>query len=357
MERKRVIVYPVTFDERSLLFDYERITDIHLKGLIMSNKYDDWVKQADRGEDLIITDDFESALQACEEVIFLDTEEEKVIENIKRFIEIALEKKKGINVSHTLAKKLDLNEEEFSLFGVEDRTKVIKDTDLPLKRIDCPVIHIVGNGSFCECFETGLKLNAFFTQKGHRVLQISDKEISGFFRVRRFPELLYGNKLSYAQKILTLNEYLYSLNLEHHPEIMIISTEEPIMPMNRKVHHNFGEIPKIIGEAVNIDIGILGMNYMEEVPKELIEKYYDYCRFCLKCPVDYFLVSGTMTQIDADNEDKMHYYHLNETTSHKKLEIKNGQHRVDLFSINNTSGMEETFDDIYKQLATNIDVF
>lgn len=178
MERKRVIVYPVTFHERALMLDYERITDVHLIGFIMSNQYDDWVKEVYQGKHFIITDDFESTLQRCEEVIFLDTEEEKVLENIKRFMEIASANKKGMKVSHTLAKKLKMSAGDVPFFAVADETKAIKNMELPLKRINCPIVHIVGNGSYCECFEVGLKLNAFFIQKGYRVLQISDREIS-----------------------------------------------------------------------------------------------------------------------------------------------------------------------------------
>lgn len=152
------------------------------------------------------------------------------------------------------------------------------DSASKLHEIDTPVISVMSMGPNTNKFYVQLALKRHFESAGYRPLVLGSSELSGLFGTVPLPRALFED-ISFGQKILILNQYVWSKLKKYQPDILIIGCPGGIMPYNRYVTNGFGELPLVVSKAVPIDINIVLSYYIRQ--DVLNEEYISSLeRFC-----------------------------------------------------------------------------
>ncbi|MNN32432.1 hypothetical protein D3C81_1461540 [compost metagenome] len=209
----------------------------------------------------------------------------------------------------------------------------------------------MGLGGNCNKFDIQLELGYFFKQSGYKVLQLGTKKISELFGFRSLPDFLYNNSLSVTDRVLAFNHYLYNLSQAEAPDLIIVGYPGGILPINEVHHNDYGDVPFIISNALQTDIGILSLYYNPGITEAYLKEFQQCCKYRFNVPVNYFHISNSMYLID-DNNNKLNFLHLKEVNIEEKISaIPN----LALFNTLHRVNSEKNYNEILTELSNNLE--
>lgn len=357
-----LLIYPFNYKNFELVQFNELLKDYRLTSAVIPNKiFSESERFKQLNKDVLITDSFDEGLKICDAVLFLagiDRDYSLYAEKINS----AMQSDKEILVSMSIEQKLrgvvgDTILKNVKIIGNGENGTNLKNSD-HLKRINVPVVGILGLGEYCKKFSCEIALRHYFMDKGYSVLQLGSKEYSQLFGFQNMPEDIFKQNISITKKTLFFNQFLYQAYKEADPDIIILGIPEGIMQVNHRIFNNFGEMASIVGQAVQIDIGMLCVYYQDELNEQYskyIEKIRNYCRYKLNCPTNYIHISNTYSQTDENDEAKLNYYHYEKVPPVGEISL-NGNNTINFFNIDDKEYTAEIFDKMHNELLSNIAV-
>lgn len=320
------------------------------------------IESAYRSYAVHLTDNFEDGIRESNVVFFMDGLSNDSITLYFEYISIALQMEKKVLLNRKLHASLKEYGGDFPTAEVlsEDTATVLRD-DLAyrekyLKRIDVPVIAVMGLGDYCGKFSCELALRDYFKQ--YDLLQYGSKDIGRLFGLSELPDFIYDQHTPLTDRILKLNHYLYHQCVREKPDLMIIGLPEAIVPNNRKILNNFGEISFIISQALlNIDIGIMCIYFGGNFSAEYLEEYRRCCKYKLNCAADYFNIANTAISYDeVSNESKLQYMFFSNEVVQEHFPIVDNSD-ICIFGMESDVNIQDMLDKICDELTSSPNVF
>lgn len=359
---KKIIVYPFTYEHRELIiYDY-LINNFKLIGAIVLNDSDEKsLKNELNGFSVEkITCNFDTYLNECDTVLFLDTENQYVTkEHYMSKLAMAHKANKEILFTNKCAHFSGETyiENAFMLNGKEEKNVPNATIEKYIKNIDIPAIGVMGIGKYCNKLCCELVLYSYFKSKGYNVVYIGSKDYVPLFGGKIFPDFVNDKNFSVTDRIIKLNHYLFELSISEKADIFVLGMPGGIMPLNNKILNNFGEIPFIISNAIRLDIGILCSYYYERLTGEYIESYSNYCKYKLNCDINFINISNSSYRFNLDSQESVLEYLHYKNEMANNVAIENNDQKIWSFNILNEKSKKMMLEKIYNDLTSGVSAF
>lgn len=358
---KKLIIYPYDKETsciaryRNLIVDYELVGVIGFKGWNINLK-DASYFDGGSNTSINISEDFEREIEKCDTVLFLDVNRPINLSCYILKIEIAQKFNKEILVTKKIDDLLRLNNVKllnYKVIGKEDRyEKYLSYKKIEtIKDINTPIITIFSLGEHCNKFDISLSLRRSFLRDGYKVLQLGTKEYSSIFGIQKLPDFLFNKKASFEEKVLRFNSYIYDINRNLEPDIIIITVPGGIMPISNYITNNFGELSYVISNAVKSDLGIMSIYYDGFIDMNLVSKFKLYGTYALKTPINYINIANTQCDINQDTHDIVY---LVQNSSEIESKIKSNRELFNNNDINIFNILNSDDDNVYKKIIEDL---
>lgn len=315
---KQITIYPYNHDAEILLKYKELLVDYNIIGISSFKEDSVRIKQLQKKYNILETENLEEAskdtdsILLCEPVINLNNYiSPKYIEFINEIQdETSYKKPKEILVSKELYKRLEkvIEFKNYRFVNNEYKMKNLYKTD-QLLAIPAPVIAIVGLGENCSKFEVQLLVKKVVSDMGYQSTVLCTNAMGSLFGMSILPEFLFKNELSYQDKIIHFNHYVYDICKTQNPDVLIIGLPSGIMPLGEDVFNYFAEIPSIISSALNIDMGILNIYFEQYIGEDYLESLESYCLQKFGFKIESFCISRQRVEYSlADKKFEIYYF-------------------------------------------------
>ncbi len=194
---------------------------------------------------------------------------------------------------------------------------------LELKKVNTPVITVLGISKFNQKFDLQLYLRNNFIKNGYKVSQIGTKSFCEALGFHSLPNYLIEDNFTPTDIILNFNNFVKEIEKKENPDVIIIGIPDGIFPLNTKHHFNFGIHAFEICNAVESDFTILSLfdgSYNDKFYKELETM----CRYKFNTDIDAFFVSNYGIVSNSLDEINLSYtYAKNTFNESKKYKVFN----------------------------------
>ena len=124
------------------------------------------------------------------------------------------------------------------------------------KEIDIPVISVMGLGENCDKFQLQVKIKKVIEKQGYRVLALCSNVLGGFLGMENLPGFLYSKFMSYPEKIIALNHWIHTKVKQQEYDVILVGCPGGVSEFEKYETNYFGELPLIISNALDVDIGL-----------------------------------------------------------------------------------------------------
>ena len=133
-----------------------------------------------------------------------------------------------------------------------------------------PIILVAGLSEDCGKFELQLIIRNHLLNAGYRVSQIGTKQYSEMFGFHSFPRFMYDTSINIGERINGLNAYIRKIEKAESPQVIIVGVPGGLMPLNAKLHQEYGKTSFEVGYALQADYCILATQAMPELDLEAV---------------------------------------------------------------------------------------
>lgn len=351
----RAIVYPYDVQFAPVLRHKALLENIEIVGVVSpfgSGLCGKDAGAADKGGEIgiVVEENFDKALEACDAVIFSETEMEysfpgmiypKIVKAAESGKDIIL----GIKVSKDIHDDIKSMCESCNVGFAYPHTKAWVRKELEpdnlkahvIHNIDVPVVFVLGDGERTRKFETQLVLREFFMNKGYKVSQVGSREYCELLGFHSIPTYMYEPRLE-MEKIYLFNKFVKNIELDERPDVIIIGVPGGIMSLNNNNTTYCGITAYEISNAVSPDTAVFCMYDLS-----WNEEYYDDFKQVIKHKFGFDVQSFVLSNFKIDwagmneGKNKLHFFHLN----NDKIEAQKKELKSQLISIYNISNQED----------------
>lgn len=262
-----------------------------------------------------VSADYEKTMEKADAVIITDVLGEEAQPLYERRIREACTRKKQVLLPDSIYERLctDLVQEKkigrIKELVKEDRCSPVSRQE-KLKKIDIPVLSVMGFGENCGKFQTQLILRDELLKRGYRILQLGSNELSPVFGFSQLPDYIFDKAVALPEKIICFNHLIHDRIRQEHYDLVVVGCPGGFAPYHRSMHGNFGELPLIISQAMEIDINLLCLYANGCYDKDFLHWAKEYCRIRYNCEETRFCL--TAQGIDYEEARSSFAYHTYE---------------------------------------------
>lgn len=224
-------------------------------------------------------------------------------------------------------------------------------------KISIPIISVMGLGENCDKFKVELGLWDGLKNRGYNVMLFGSNNLCRLFGVEVYPDFLFDEGISFCEKVIRFNHYLYEKICLGKPDIIILGCPGGIMEINEFEYNYFGETALIIANSVKCDVGIVCSYMYPSYSADLFKKINKFCYYRLNCEKNYFCVSAQEFRTDFE-KCQIQYLFMEEYMDKKVQELLLKDENLLDLQIYNTwdlKSIETLMDTIVDDLSSNID--
>jgi len=332
---EKAAIYPYSESYEPFVRHQQLIHKMKVESLISPIGWglkDDCVK-TNKGK-LKVTDDFNSGIEKCSAVWFVDDAYISLSEEIikKRLFE-ALQQDKKIIFTRDSGSEFNKKIRKIIPSGREivigaKKYDFIKDDRKVYYDINTPVIFILGITENTDKFEVQVGLREQLIKKGYVVSSVSTRSDSTILGMHDFPNFMFDVCISETDKILSYNHFVKKIEWDENPEVIIIGIPGGVFPISKIKPNYFGITAFEISSALTCDYAVLcssyldyskDLNYFSKISNGISEKLgfiIDYHHIAartydklLELPID--VSSSWLTLDESFIERKVRSYNIN----------------------------------------------
>lgn len=313
---KKLLIFPFNRETEPIVHSQSHLKTHTITGLVafpgsglVGHYY-----YADR-QKIGVSCDFSEALQDCDAVLISDIWYEIDFQTlVLPKIMQAIGKGKMVFCSQAVfnknRKKLSELLEASALAVLPEPTQ---STGEPLTaRIDIPVVYIAGMGQNTGKFLTEILLQNELREAGYKTSLIASRPEASLFGATAFPSYMFDGSISDAERIYSFSRLVKQIELQEHPELILIGLPGAAFPYSYKYTEDFGTVSLLVKYAAPPDAAILcGLCPVEE-DSHLYFSGMDSLfegRFGVK-PIYHFISRYTFDFAAAENRKKYEYLRL-----------------------------------------------
>ena len=301
---------------------------------------------------IVMRSDFAEAIEGCDFLYLDDSRFLPCDESYEECRRIA--RKKGISVIYgrSLSVRLGLYDEETERAEWEAAGLC---GSAQLSSIDVPTISVFTMGNENDQSNVEMSLRRFFVDRGYKVAQIGTQEYSELFGFHAAPHFLFAD-MDGKRKRLMFNQFVRQIVRDERPDLLIIGVPEAVMKYNNHIPAGMGDVPCIVQDAVQSDIGVLCtcyQPYTEEYYKELSL----FGRYRLSCETKYFHISNSMVINEEDYHDRLEHLPLDSAFVVSHMHDGIGSHcGFEIFNSYDNVSADRAYQKMEDELTENCEV-
>lgn len=290
-------IFPLNQDVPALL-SY----GVGLKDIVISSFYEDTsrLKKLEQQLGISTTVDYESFVKQCECIYLLEGFELFSLKPYLEILRIAKENKVNCFVSPVVHQRL-LEETETGNDWYQtiecDQSFAEKETYNRVRELEAPVILVYGLGEHSGKFECMLRLKQAIDSEGYNGAFLSGNAAGTLAGIGCYPEELFSANISHHNKVLLLNKFLFNLDQEQKPDVIVLSVPGGIVSLSEGTHNFFGELPLVFSSGVTADAGILCCYLSPERTAEFYGSAESHISHRYGFPMDMIFISTTRTEL------------------------------------------------------------
>lgn len=211
-----------------------------------------------------VSNDFEQEMQDCETVIFVDSMYTNYMrDDLLRKMSYSIENSKNV----VCCIELECKEEEyFDSLGKENKVTF----EIKKGKICCnetledrfykPEAIIIGVGKLIDELDSSFTIIECingYREEGYKAVAITTNKNLCAIDCCYYPDKLMKSGLNECEKVLYFNQFIRFVEQNEMPDIIIIDMPTAMMKYSGLIQNQFGVLPYIISQAVDIDYFIL----------------------------------------------------------------------------------------------------
>ena len=304
----KMAVFPITHDMLTVLKYSELIRDYEITA-INSFREDILLEELRlNNPEINVTADINETLNHADAVLLFDNVEMFIFNKYRDFLFEAYKLQKRILLSPKLNSQINLDNSKDVYVLRNSFEKSRKNFVGRMQNISTPVITICGMGENCSKFETLLLTLKVTKRMGYKAVVLSGNPLVVLFGGYTWPEYLYADSISFEMKINLLNHDLYELIQERDADVIIAETPGGIMPLGQWGKKHFSEIPLVISNALESDIGILNTYVPFQVNQEQYKYLKEYCDYKYGIPIEALCMARQKVEYDTESQQYQFMY-------------------------------------------------
>lgn len=288
---KKLVVYPY-HDElspflrfQSVVSEFEKVIPVSPRGFGFSNK-DAGICDGGIPIGVTVLSELKTALSQCDSVFF-----DRAINSSLDFnhflsaIQIALDMDKEVIITKSLLLTLPQGSIDLSRIKVVGYSSESPPEIRHKKLFDIPIpcVTVLGTGDKSNKFEVQIAVAHYFKSQGYKTCLLGSKEYTEMFGFEPLPEFLFFES-DQREKILKFNHFVYQKVIGGNYDIIIIGCPGGIMPDNPFVFLDYGELPIVIGTAIQSDTSVL-CTYAAPLNETAVTFLKNLCKYKLNAEV------------------------------------------------------------------------
>ncbi|WP_430735303.1 TIGR04066 family peptide maturation system protein [Halodesulfovibrio aestuarii] len=272
---------------------------------------------ADKGSPLgmIVTNDFEKALEQCETVLFTQSDNHvSKDECLIPRMHLAIERKKNIACTIDLTEtERDTLAQKCSEYGVTfqylnkniDHVQTAKQAlrnEIIAQDIHAPVIMVFGLIEQVSKFETQLALEDFLATQGYKVSLVTSRGYGELVGGNAVPGFMFSKDFTEEEKILLFSNYVKYIEVTESPDVIIIGVPGGLLPATSRITNRFGITAFEMTQGIVPDASIICTLY-NEYSEEYFNKLTPLLESRFNIDISSFLLDNITTTLSGYEQD------------------------------------------------------
>lgn len=351
---ERIMIYPYSKAYEPYVLYAGLLADREISSLVTPNGSGLVGKQICVGEKkLVISNDYETELNRCDAVWFVNDETFALSEEmvVGKLIEAVRRGKKIIFTRTSVAdynRIADLippaqNMSQQELYLTEDKFEADY-----CYHIDAPVLVVYGTERDTDKLAVQLALREELIRIGYRTTSISSRTDGVLYGMHPIPEYMLKATFSEGDKIRKYNHYVKQIELAENPDILIIGIPGGVLPYDRVDHNDYGILAYEISFAVPCDAAIVCMPYNSEFDGDFSSFANDMEQIFRYHTVGCHIAAAVPDMQAALDNRKRHLVRLDRNFVETKVKQYNSQN---VFHIVSNNGVSDCVQHILNELS------
>lgn len=308
---KTLTIFPYNSEVLSILQFRNMLDGYQVAAVLSFNEHAAQLQKCNRETGIFCTTNIEEALAKSDEVLLANNFHDYSLKKYYDVFETAKKSNKRVIMSKVLWHQMFPEIEPDShvqLLGNQHNI-VHKNKLSRLLEIPVPIVTVMGIGENCNKLECQLLLKTAFEKRGYDAYSISSNDLGHLFAMGTYPDFMVRADLSFPEKVLQLNHYMYDLCEEHQPDVILLGLSSGIAPLTEYDHNYFSETLLVAASALKIDVGILCHYYLENYEEMPFEKTREFVLAKYAIPIEAFFMSRQRASYNGEFK-KMDYLFL-----------------------------------------------
>jgi|GEM_PF-2606704 len=348
---EKILVYPIDKEMIPVIKSMENYPCINIYRLISPESWGHGGECYKCAEKVIeISHDYEKACNDCTTVWIVDSWNDlDFVQFVKPAIQFACNKGKRIVCSKYLSVSEKESLSDVRIFYIEYSTQLFTvSNDDRLREIRTPILYAMSTTEFCNQFYIETAICAELYNRNYKVVLISSRKESVAFGQHSMPNFIFTNDYNENKKVIAMNRYIYNLEKEYNPDIIVIGVPGIAIPFDYRYSSDFGIIAYELSEAVKADFAVLSslcmpydVEYFKSVEKSFIGR--------LGIDIDVHSLSPyALDSNEASYEKKLSYLSVDD--SYVCQTIENISYDK-IINLNNQNGISFAVDRLINKLS------
>lgn len=301
-----ILLFPLNEDTETLALHMKENPDYHIRAVSGYQEDTEKLREFQRKSGIFVSVDFRACLDMTDAVIFAESTMGHGYYGYEERIQLALESEKNIFMSLSMAKKVNICENNPHVHLLQNITGKERKASGQLKEIPVPVISVLGAGENCGKFKLQVQYHHQLEKRGYKVLTICSNPLGKFLNMEILPGFLFSEDLSFQKKIEMFNKWIYELQDGREADVIVLGYPGGILPLNEIEPNHYGEVPLVISNAVISDTGILAEYGAFKQDAETEQKMKELCFVKYNTVISGFAVSQNYYKTNYE-ERKVRY--------------------------------------------------
>ncbi len=302
--------------------------------------------------------DYDSMMVACNTLIILENYRHCIVNKYFDVISKARDLNKKIIIMPQILEELELHDanlmplKNYPDFNIPQIEKM---NHMQMKKleIETPVVVVFGMGKNCNKLENQLRLYQAMNEAGYKVAWVSSNALGVLWGSYVIPDFLFDQRISFEEKILKFNNFIYKIEMGAKPDVFIIGVPEGVSVFSCGEYNHFAEYSLVIGSAVPVDSAILCSYFISQPKYKGLQDLTQFCMAKFGFPVDAISIGRTLFETKEGSRN-ISYSFLSEEYVRKNYQAENS-FPVSEINIWDKQKMQNAFCKIIEKLQYNAD--
>lgn len=306
---ERLLIFPLNGDTEVLVNNLKSSNDYQILAISSFYEDEDRLAYLCKNTGIYCSTDFIHCLGMVDAVVFAENTMNYSYEGYKERVYHAIKNQKKIYASELLLKKLEIDDKTTSINCLQKNELVNMKDDRTDQEIDIPIVAVMGMGENCDKFNLQVKIRKIIVEQGYNVLAICSNVLGKFLDMELLPGFIFSEKLSYPEKIKAFKCWIYDLQDEKKPNIIVVGCPGGISKFEAFETNYYAEIPSVISNALDIDTGMIMLYANMEQNKETTKLLDDYILAKYNIEANSYCISTQFFKTDYEWK-KIRYYKI-----------------------------------------------